>query len=75
MNRPAPDYLDQITAVAERWVRRCNGQPAVGIPVSARGLRIVLAGSSDISAEESGVISWTSSARRFTAEPILDAAA
>lgn len=70
MMRPTADYLDEITAVSEEWRRRCNGQPQAGVPMSARGLRIVLASSSDVRANKGGVISWTSSGQRFTAEPV-----
>ena len=69
MNHPDESYLNEITGVSEEWRRRCNGQPAAGIPMSARGLRIVLASSADISTSGNGVISWASNGRRFTADP------
>lgn len=72
MSRPSPAYLDEITAVASQWVRRCNGKPAVGKPVSARGLRIVLASSSNVRAEADGTIKWSATAGEFTAEPVRD---
>jgi len=53
----------------QQYLRRCNGQPAAGIPVSGRGLDIILAGSKDVRRADDGRISWTSSGRKFTAEP------
>lgn len=70
MMRPDADYLNEITSVSEEWRRRCNGKPEAGIPMSRRGLRIVLASSSDVSANGNGVISWSGAGRCFTAEPI-----
>lgn len=56
-----------------RYLRRCNGQPAAGIPISERGLDVVLASSKDVRESGDGRISWTSGGRRFTAEPVRDA--
>lgn len=70
MNRPTPAYLDEITAISDQWLRRCNGYPKAGIPISQHGLRIVLGGSSHVTADAHGVISWTAEAGKFTAEPV-----
>jgi len=72
MNRPTPAYLDEITSGTDRWLRRCNGKPAVGIPVSQHGLRIVLGDSRNVTVDADGVITWTGPAGTFTAEPVRD---
>lgn len=54
----------------QMYLRRCNGQPAGGIPISSRGLDIVLAGSKDVQRAADGTVRWTSAGRRFTAEPV-----
>jgi hypothetical protein len=72
VNRPGYADLLDYTVGVERWLRRCNGQPAAGIPISSRGLGIVLAGSSDVERGADGTISWTSAGRRFTAEPVRE---
>lgn len=72
MNRPPAQYLDDITATAETWLRRCNDQPPEGWLVSRKALRDVLAFSttSNVSADEKGVISWLGEAGKFSAEPV-----
>lgn len=55
---------------SQSYLRRCNGQPAAGVPVSGRGLDIILASSKDVQRGDDGTISWTSAGRRFTAEPV-----
>ena len=74
MNRPSAAYLDKITAVAEQWVRYCNGKPAPGGPVSAAGLRVVLASSRNVRTEDDGTIVWTGYPGEFTAKPVRDGA-
>jgi hypothetical protein len=72
VKRPTAAYLDEITGIAEQWLRRCNKQPAEGRPVSARGLRIVLASSWDVRADKDGTITWSAAAGKFSAEPVRD---
>lgn len=72
MTRPVPAWLDQITGTAEKWRRRCGGQPAEGILIDAAGLRVVLAASAAVSVGPGGVITWRANGREFTAEPVLD---
>lgn len=72
MSQPHPQVLDQITAVAEKWRRRCNGLPAEGIPVGADELRAVLTVSTGITVYDDGTITWRGPAGQFTAEPVRD---
>lgn len=74
MNRPPAQFLDDITAPAETWLRRCNNQPPEGWLVSRKALRDVLAFSttSNVSANDNGVITWFGEAGEFTAEPVRD---
>lgn len=78
MTEPHITDLRQATAGTEKWLRRCNGQPADGIPVTRADLLTVLAASTDVRIDERGVISWaaprilTTRDRRFTAEPVRD---
>lgn len=72
MNRLSPQTLDEITSVAERWIRRCNKKLAPGGPVSAHRLRVVLANSENVRTEANGTIAWTGPAGEFTAEPVRD---
>ncbi len=68
--RFSAEWLDEITAPAEKWRRRCNGHPVEGILITARSLRVVLVESTNVSVDE-GVISWTKDGRQFSAEPVL----
>jgi hypothetical protein len=70
VSRPTRSYVDEITSGADQWLRRCNGKPKAGIPVSQHGLRIVLGSSRDVTVDACGVISWTGAAGKFTAEPV-----
>ena len=74
MTRPPAQYLDDITACAETWLRRCNGQPTEGWLVSRNALRDVLALSTtrNVSADENDVITGLGEAGKFTAEPVRD---
>ena len=72
MNRPDPAMLDEITGVAEHWLRRCNGLPEEGKPTSRRELRVVLAMSDAVAANSDGVITWRANGRKFTAKPVRD---
>lgn len=75
MTPPTAAYLDEITGIAEQWLRRCNGQPEAGKPVSARGLRTVLASSKNVRVKADGTIMWTAAAGQFSAEPVRGDAA
>jgi hypothetical protein len=71
--RFSAEWLDEITAPAEKWRRRCNGYPAEGILITARSLRVVLVERVGVSVNDEGVISWTDgSGRQFTAAPVRD---
>lgn len=70
--RYSAEWLDQITAVADQWLRRCNGQPKAGIPINRHGLRIVLAASQNVAVSATGVITWRAQSGEFTAEPVRD---
>lgn len=72
MARHDPDYLDQITGIAEKWRRRCEGQPRGGILVGHAELRVILAMSDAVAASSFGVITWRADGREFTAEPVRD---
>jgi hypothetical protein len=72
VTRHDPAVLDEITAVAEKWLRRCNGQPAEGILIDRATLRAVLAASAAVRVGPGGVVSWRSDGRGFTAEPVRD---
>lgn len=72
MSRHDPNLLDQITGTAEKWRRRCNGQPAEGILIDAAGLRVVLAASAAVTVGPGGVISWRADGNAFTAELVRD---
>lgn len=72
MNRCDPNLLDRITGTAEKWRRRCNGQPTEGILIHTAGLRAVLASSDNVTVGAGGVITWWAGGREFTAEPVLD---
>jgi hypothetical protein len=65
--------LEHVQSIsnAERWTRRCNGQPAEGIPISRRGLLVVLGTSRNVQADGTGTITWSSGTGDFSAEPIL----
>lgn len=67
-----PAMLDEITGVAEKWLRRCNGLPKEGKPTSRRELRVVLAMSDAVAANSDNVITWRANGRTFTAEPVRD---
>lgn len=71
MKPPDPAYLDEITGTATRWIRRCNGRPAAGIPTRRADLRVVLAASDDVRLGADGLIRWKGAGTAFTAEPIL----
>ena len=64
------DYLDEITAPAEEWVRYCNGLPA-GHRVNRDGLRVVLAASTDVRVDHRGWILWRAADNEFSAEPVM----
>ena len=51
-----PARLDQLTATAEKWLRRCNGRPAAGILIGRNNLRIVLAASKAVTVYDDGTI-------------------
>lgn len=73
------EWLDEITAPAEKWRRRCGsypgGYPIEGVLVTARSLRVVLAVSTNISVDAKRVITWTNGlGRQFSAEPVYDEA-
>jgi hypothetical protein len=70
MSRPDPARLDQITATAEKWLRRCNGRPKAGILVGRANLRAVLAASKAIAVYDDGTITWQAVAGQFSAEPV-----
>lgn len=63
------EHVESINS-SEEWVRRCNGQPAEGIRMSRRGLLVVLGTSHHVRADSTGVITWSSTAGQFTAEPV-----
>lgn len=70
--RYSAEYLDQITGIAEKWRRRCEGQPRGGILVGHAELRVILAMSDTVTASSFGVITWRADGREFTAEPVQD---
>jgi hypothetical protein len=70
MRRPDPARLDEITAVAEKWLRRCNSQPPEGVLTSRADLRAVLAASTDVAVYDDGTIIWVGAGRQFSAEPV-----
>lgn len=72
MTRHDPALLDQITGIAEKWLRRCGGQPREGILISAANLRVILAASNAVTVGPGGVITWHVDGRWFTAEPVPD---
>jgi hypothetical protein len=72
MSRHDPAMLDRITGIAEKWRRRCNGQPSEGMPVGRIELRRVLSTSAAVAAGPNGVITWRANGRSFTAEPVGD---
>lgn len=72
MTRHDPATLDRITGIAEKWRRRCNGQPADGLLTDAATLRAILPSSGSVKARANGVISWSVEGREFTAEPVRD---
>lgn len=73
MTRPTAAELEQLIATAEKWLRRCNGKPAEGIPVSGAQLRAVLDTSPGVRFDRQGRIAWRGDGRAFTAEPVHDA--
>ena len=72
MSRLDPAALERITGTAEKWRRRCNGQPADGLLTDAATLRVMLASNADVNARSDGVITWRADGREFTAEPVQD---
>lgn len=72
MSRPDPAQLDEMTGVAEKWLRRCNRQPPEGRLTDAATLRVILAMSSAVAADSFGIITWRSEDRVFTAHPVRD---
>lgn len=72
MKRPDPARLDEVTSVAETWLRRCNNKPAQGKIVSRNNLRAVLATSTNVTVDKNDVIAWTAAGQPFTAEPVRD---
>lgn len=70
MSRPDPIYIDQLTAGAERWLRRCNNKPGEGIPIGRESLRQQLAISADVKVDGRGWITWPGTAGTFSAEPV-----
>lgn len=72
MRRPNPGRLDEVTSVAEMWLRRCNSKPAQGMVVGRNTLRAVLANSTDVTVDQNGVIAWIAAGMPFTAEPVRD---
>lgn len=75
MTPPTAAYLDEIIGVAEQWLRRCNGKPAAGAPVSADRLRVVLANSRNVRTKDDDTIVWSGPAGEFTAKPVRGDAA
>jgi hypothetical protein len=71
MTRPDPALLDQIVT-AEKYRRRCNGQPSEGILITAATLRVVLAAIAGVMVKPDGVIAWREDGREFTAEPVKE---
>lgn len=62
-----------MTADAPRqYLRRCNGQPPEGMPVTGYGPGLVPADSKDVRQDSSGRISWTSGGRWFTLDPVAE---
>ncbi len=72
--RFSAQWLDEITAVSDQWLRRCNGYPRPGILINRHGLRIILAQSADVAVRPDGIITWRAEAGEFAAEPVRDAA-
>lgn len=72
MRRPDPARLDEVTSVAETWLRRCNGKPTQGMPVGRSNLRAVLATSTNVAVDKNNVIAWVVAGMPFTAEPARD---
>ena len=72
MNPDKREMLDEITGVAEKWLRRCNRLPREGKLTDAATLRLVLAMSDAVAANSDGVITWRANGREFTAEPVRD---
>lgn len=75
MTRPTASDLDQFTAAADLWLRRCNNRPADGVPVSRTELRAVLGVSAGVHLDKQGRIAWISEGRAFTAEPVKEESA
>lgn len=72
MARHDPEHLNQITSVAEKWRRRCEGKPHEGVLTDRAGLRVILAMSDAVTASSFGIITWHADGREFTAEPVRD---
>lgn len=70
--RPDPETLNEITAVAEKWLRRCNGFPDEGILIGRAGLRVIVSMGESVAADSHGAITWWVNKRKFTAEPVRD---
>ncbi|TMC48043.1 MAG: hypothetical protein E6J20_19130 [Chloroflexi bacterium] len=68
-----PARLDQLTATAEKWLRRCNGHPEAGIRIGRNNLRAVLAASRAVTVYDDGTITWQATSGQFSAEPVQQA--
>lgn len=67
--RYSAEWLNEITGVSDRWLRRCEDKPERGLPINRYGLRVVLGQSDSIIAEPNGTITWHANGRKFTATP------
>jgi len=74
VTRPDPDMVKKITSIAEKWLRKCNGQPPKGMPTTRFELRLMLMMSSAVVANSDGRITWRADGREFTAEPVRNEA-
>lgn len=72
MRRPDLARLDEVTAIAEKWRRRCNSLPAEGVLTGRVFLRMALAASTDVVVYSDGKITWVGAGRQFSAEPVRD---
>jgi hypothetical protein len=72
MSRYDPAWLDQISGIAEKWRRRCNGLPEEGILIKGESLRVILAVCPQVTAYDDGSITWRGPSGVFSAEPVRD---
>lgn len=70
--RFSAEWLDEITGIAEKWLRRCNGLPEEGILIKAAGLRVILAACTQVTAYDDGSIAWRGPSGLFSAEPVRE---